>query len=299
MSGIHKPITLSAAAAFLSLIFLLFQGESFYDPKLFLGIFSVYAVVFFLLGVYFWRRHKSSLIAAIFGFLTIVQVPIVIYQLQKIFSLWKYDTLDYNFDSAFDWCHTGLVVMEVSTTLMACLVLAFIRIPILSPILYLLLWTGAVDNIPRLFPAARSASVLLREAQASVILGIMLVAFGYFLDRKKEKDFALWAYFFGTFFFWIGLLHYQMTSPTLRQFFCLCIGVAMVFLSLHTKRRVLLVFGHFSAYHSFLLLIPLSQTLWSTGIIVGIGLISFGFLLHFFFMHKLPETETEANAPIP
>lgn len=200
MSRIDRFLAFGVSFLLLSLVFLLSLGHSFYNAKLFLGISSFYIAVFFLLGFYFWRYRKLGIIAGAFALLTVAQVPVIIYQLQQIFRLWRYDALYHNY-SASHWCHTGWLVTEVSMTVIAFLVLCCIRIPLFSSAFYLLLWVTALDNFPRLFSVTRTATLFYRQAQVSMILGAILIVFGYFWDRKKEKNFALWAYFFGALFF--------------------------------------------------------------------------------------------------
>ena len=116
----------------------------------------------------------------------------------------------------------------------------------------------------------------------SIGFGLILLAIGFMIDRKKKPDYAFWSYFFGTFSFWGGLNCLVWDKNELVLFLYFIINLLMMCLAVLLKRNILMIFGSLGVFGYFA---HLAYEIFKDSIFfpfalsfIGIGLICLGIL---------------------
>ncbi|MES2272910.1 MAG: hypothetical protein V4487_01815 [Chlamydiota bacterium] len=231
----HVLCYFGALIVILSMTFLFhFNGA----PRSILIVSTFYAIVFLGSGAYFWHVKKFRIPGGLLFSLTIAMVPLITYSAQRILHWWPGNFPGEYEDFSFRiWAYGGWCVIEMSTLLVASLIFYFIRFPIISAMIYFLLWFVSMDLVPATLKQ-------LEYTHASVVAGVVIAAIAFVLDRKKKADFAFWGYLLGTGMFWLGVTVIRFDADTeWLQFGYFSIDVILIALSLVLQRNIFLVFG--------------------------------------------------------
>ena len=200
---------------------------------------SVYGVGFFFAGLLLLKKNKKSLSAKCSFFLAIAMVPFITLTLQNLagiaYSPFLLEQCDFSF-----WLLKGRFLLELTTILTALSILHFIRIPLLTVLVYTPLWFISLDAVSCVLHKTGGPFV----ATTSLIFGAALIVLSIFIERiqKQNTDFAFWGYLMGTLIFFTGLNFRGFTSEqgfSLYAFICFL----LLLLAPILRRIVFMVFG--------------------------------------------------------
>ena len=174
----------------LSGLFWFMGNQTFlHGKKALLIISSIYAVAFFFAGLFLFKKNKKSLSAKCSFLLSIAMIPVITLTVQVLagvasspFFLEKYQF--------YFWVVEGRFCLQVATLLSSLAILHFIRIPMLTIMVYAPLWLISLDTVSCIVHSA-TGPVL---SKTSMVFGAALIVFSVFVERiqKKSTDFAFW-----------------------------------------------------------------------------------------------------------
>lgn len=130
--------------------------------------------------------------------------------------------------------------MEISTFLIACLVLYFIRFPFITFLIYLALSFMSIDVID-LFTDPKSDRWFYYSV-AFITMGSLLNVLAFALCRRDQKDFGFWSYFSGMSMCWGGLTAWKMETEW-GYFVYFLINFLFILLSSFFHRKIFMFFG--------------------------------------------------------
>lgn len=200
---------------------------------------TVYALIFFWSGSYFWRVRKLKLPGGLLSSLGIVMVPLIVYSVQNVMHWWPMSSPN-NYAGFYHWIHGRWMPMEMCTLAIACLVLYFIRFPFITVLIYFTLSFMLMDTI-HLF-AGPNGDLWPYYCIASITIGVLLNALAFVLRKKDQKDFAFWSYLFGMFLCWSGLTGWTKQNEW-GYFTYFLINLALTLASGFFHRKIFLFFG--------------------------------------------------------
>ena len=207
-----------------------------------LGIFllaTCYAVLFALAGRTLWYKENLKIPGGLLFTLAVWMTPLAIYGFERVTGIWPQDAPD-NFQGYHIWVKGTWFLMEIGTILAGLIALKFIRFPFLTFPIAFSLWYMSMDLTPLLF--GKSRFTWQQSLRVSLLFGLIILLFAYFIDRRTREDYAFWGYLFGLMAFWGGLSLMESGSEWKKFLYCL-INVGLVFLAVFLQRRVFVVFG--------------------------------------------------------
>ncbi len=199
----------------------------------------IYALIFFGSGGYCWYSKKLRVPGALLFSLGIVMVPLIVYSLQSQLNWWpKASPGEYK--DFYYWIQSRWLPMEISTFLVACLVLYFIRFPFITVLIYTVIWFMSMD-VTRLF-FSENKDFFEYYSVVSIIIGALLNLLGCGLYRKNQTDLGFWSYLFGMLIFWTGLTGWNLKTE-LGYFTYFLINIAFLMISGFFHRKIFMFFG--------------------------------------------------------
>ena len=207
------------------------------------GLFLIalgYAIGFTLLGSRLWDKKGLKIPAGLLITMAVCMVPLAIYGLEAYFNFWPDDAQGVYRD--FYWEIEGKwIVMEIGTILAGIAALYYFPFPFITAPIFFAAWFLTMDIIPFLF--GKKIRTWQQKSWISLTLGLVLLAIGFIIDRKKEPKYAFWSYFFGTLSFWAGLNVLVWDKNEWILFIYLIINLIMMCLAILLRRNVLMIFG--------------------------------------------------------
>ncbi len=199
----------------------------------------IYGLIFFGIGAYLWCAKKLRISGGLLFSLGIVMIPLIIYSLQTFMNWWPTSAPD-DYQGFYYWIRSEWLPMEISTLLIACLVLYFIRFPFITVLIYSVIWFISMDAVFLFFGAQQD--FFAHYSIVSISIGTLLNVLGYYLHKKNHMDFAFWSYLFGMLLCWTGLSVWDIQTEW-GYFTYFLINSAFVFLSIFFHRKIFLFFG--------------------------------------------------------
>ncbi|MBA3958284.1 MAG: DUF2157 domain-containing protein [Parachlamydiaceae bacterium] len=245
------------------------------------GIFliaTIYALLFTWMGNVLWEKKGLRIPAGLLVTIALCMVPLAVYGLQVYFNFWP-DPEGETYATFYRLVNGNWIIMELATIVVGLLLLYFFRFPFLTVPIYVAVWFLTMDIATVLF----GVDVTWKQRSwISVIVGGILLAFGFIADRKKRFDYGFWAFLFGTVSFWGGLGGLIVDKNELVFFVYSLINLSMMGAAILLRRNVLMVFG---AIGVFLYLAHLAHNIFADSIAfpfaltaIGLGVISLGIL---------------------
>jgi hypothetical protein len=248
----HKGLNLVTVAYYFGAMLMIsacawFLGDK-WDQLGSRGIFIttlIYFTATISLGI--WLRGKGFPVGG--GLLVTVAVclvPLITYTVEDMLGLWPGERPG-SYEKFYPWVHGSWIVMELATIGAAALALKYVRFGFLTAPLAFSFWFLSMDLASLLL----SDSYLAGEQRnwISVIVGLITIVIGYFLDRTLHKpgeprsqDFAFWCYLFGMLAFWGGLTTMDSGSE-IKRFIYALFNIGLMGLSIRLRRAVFLIFG--------------------------------------------------------
>ncbi len=225
---------------FLSGLFWFMGNQTFlHGIKALLIVSSIYSIAFFFAGFFLLKKNKKSLAGKSSLFLSIAMVPFITFSIQNLSGI-AYSPFLLEKCQFYFWIFESRFLLQLTTILAALSILHFIRVPLLSVMVYTPLWLISLDLISCLLGKASGPFI----ANTSLTLGAALIVFSVFIERlqKKDNDFAFWGYFTGTVIFFIGLNLYTFTSEIGYAFYAF-ISFLLLLLAPVLRRIIFIVFG--------------------------------------------------------
>lgn len=234
-------IIISAMTWFMNLGWEIFGGG---------GIFliaSTYALIFTLIGRFLWDKNGLKIPSGLFMTIAVCMVPLAVYGLETYFDLWPKS--DQNRYHDFYYSINGKwVFMELATILAGLTALYFFPFPFLTVPILVSAWFLTMDIVPYFL----GEDVAWKQKYwISVCFGILLMALGFYLDRRKKEDYAFWSYLFGviSFFGGVGCLVWDKGEGVLFLYFV--INLIMMCFSILLRRNILMIFGALGVFGYF------------------------------------------------
>lgn len=220
--------------------------ETFGGGGMFL-IATAYALVLTAVGAFLWNKKELKTPAGLLITIAVCMVPLAIYGLETYFNIWPSDQPD-RYRDFYSFVEGRWVSMEIGTILAALLALRFFPFPFLTAPLFFSIWFLTMDLAPLLLGQTGTWN---QKCWISLVLGLLIMAIGFILDKRKNEGYAFWSYFFGTLSFWgaLNCLVWNEGETVLIGY--LLINVLMMCLSIALRRPILMVFGALGCFAYF------------------------------------------------
>ncbi len=228
----HKKPTFSISVlllyfgALVALLSMIWFCTSHLSSRVSLFISALYAVTFFGTGAYFWHVKKWKIPGGLLYCLGIVVVPLIVYSLQIRLHWWP--------TSHIEW-----LPAEMATLLIACLTLYFIRFPLITALIYIVVWGISIDAIQYF---ANPKNWWTYYSIIEMTLGTFLTGLGWILYRKSQTDFGFWSYLVGIPLAWVGLTLWDAQTEW-GYFVYFLANCGLLFLSGFFHRKICIFFG--------------------------------------------------------
>lgn len=259
-------IVISAMTWFLTLSWEVFGGLALFF------ISAAYALFFIAFGTKLWNQKELKIPGGLLITMAVCMTPLAIYGLESHFDVWPQDSPG-NYRDFYETIRGSWIWMELGTIVAALVALRFFPFPFLTAPLFFAAWFLTMDIIPLL---TGSDGTYEQKRWLTLGFGIILLGIAYLIDLRQKKDYAFWAYFFGTLTFWGALTSLCWDKGEGALFVYLLINLAMMFLALLLKRKVLLVFGGIG---TFLYLSHLAYELFKDSVFLPFALSFIGILI--------------------
>lgn len=238
---------------------------------------SAYTFVLLLIGFLCWNKKRLRIPAGLLITIAICMVPLAIFGLETYWNIWPRDYPGEYLDF-YQWIRASWIYMEIGTILAGLIALYFFPFPFLTVPIFIAFWFLTLDIIPLIFKTG------LTKDWITLCFGLVSLAIGFFLDRRKKEDFGFWCYLFGALGFWVALnglvWDWQRNEAILLIY--LAINLLMMGLSIFLRRNVLMILGVLGV---FIYLFHLAQDLFKDSIwfpfvlsFIGLAIIYLGVL---------------------
>jgi len=199
----------------------------------------VYASIFLAIGNYFWNKSNFKILGGLLVTVAVCMTPLIIYGVQKQFGWWPQGDPG-SYKGYHLWVKGSWFYLEIGTILASALALTRFKFPFITMPAYFSLWYMTMDLTPLLF--GKNDFTWEERKMVSMIFGLAILIFSYFIDLKKARSFAYWGYIFGGIAFWGGLT--SMSSDNeLSKFIYLSINIFLILTSVFLNRRIFLILG--------------------------------------------------------
>jgi hypothetical protein len=197
-----------------------------------------YALVFGGVGARLFRRAATRVPGGLLVAVAVCMTPLAVYGLERWAGWWPAGDPG-GYTRFHPWIDGSWVVMELATIAAAALALWRVRFPFITAPAAYALWYLSMDGTDWLFGKHWTWQ---QECHISVIFGLVMLAVAWFLDGRRDLDFAFWFYLFGLLTFSGGLTFLHSDNEWGKALYCL-IHFAMLVAAVLLRRRVFLVFG--------------------------------------------------------
>lgn len=196
-----------------------------------------------------WMGQKGHAIpAGIFATLAIALVPMAVFALQHVLGFWAETSNAAHYRDFHRWIDWRWLMMELSTLLVAAIMLWRFRYSFLvMPVAVTLFYMG-MDIVPAWLMQGNvgmftEAGWLLRK-QITLGFGVLMLLLALVVDLRSRsgKDYAFWLYLFGTITFW-GALSSLGNGALSGKLIYLAINLSLILIAAMLSRRVFAVFG--------------------------------------------------------
>jgi hypothetical protein len=207
------------------------------------AIAAAYAAAFGAAGMRLFRRASTRVPGGLLTTVAVCMTPLAVYGLERAAGWWPAaDPGSYTHFHPF--INASWVVMEIATVLAALAALWKVRFPFVTAPAAYALWYLSMDGTAWV---CGTHWTWQQECNISVVFGLAMLAVAWFLDGRRNLDFAFWFYLFGLLTFSGGLTAHENGNEWSKAVYCL-IHFAMLIAAVILRRRVFLVFGGFGVF---------------------------------------------------
>jgi hypothetical protein len=204
-----------------------------------LAVASLYGFVFAGIGYVLRFKRRFPVAGGILFACAVWMVPLATWAAQKVLDIWPLrDPGTYH--AYYLWINGSWIVIEWATILVGLAVLRWVRFPFVTFPIAFALWFFSMDVAGIVL---RSASLSFEvESWCSVIVGAVMLAIAYAVDRQLPEDLSFWCYLYGLLAFWGGLSSLPPHGE-LGRFAYFAINLALGFIGVYLMRSTFLVFA--------------------------------------------------------
>ena len=171
-------------------------------------------------------------------------VPLLVFTIQQTLGLWGEDLI---YEDFYRVIAQAWVPLEIISMAVAIIVIWYVRFPLISLLISFWAWFLSMDII-RLITGSDSWSWSTEEQLISTLIGLVLLAVGYTLQRSDKRDYSFWFYLFGHI---IVLCHFTalaLEDEGILSLLFIIVYLAFVVASVWLQSRLFLVFGALGSY---------------------------------------------------
>ena len=223
----------------------------------------------FVFGKKLYAVHQTQIPGGLLLTAAVFMVPLIVFSIQDYFSVWGYEAPG-NYREFYIWIKSGWFVMEVATITTAIIFLIKYDFPFITFPLAFSLWFLSMDLTPIIFGV--DEFTWEQRKVVSLIFGLAMLIFTFFIDRRTKKDYAFWLYLFGMLCFWGGLSSMDSNSE-LNRFIYFSINLLLIAISVLLNRKLFIVFGALGVYGY---LFHLSEIVFKDSLLFPVALSFFG-----------------------
>jgi len=204
------------------------------------GIFSI-SLCYALAGLLLTQRFFAQgyfVPAAVSGAFVISLVPLAVFAVQDALGFWP---VDVDYPSFHRGIAFAYIYMELTTILVASIMLYRYHLPFLTLPLGVSLWYLSMDLGELFFGVALSIS---QTGYLSMVFGGLMLLLSLYVDLRSASkiDYAFWLYLFAVGTFWGGL-SVQWSDSELAKLGYFATNLTLIGLGVLLARRVFVVFG--------------------------------------------------------
>ncbi|MFP5206404.1 MAG: DUF2157 domain-containing protein [Acidobacteriota bacterium] len=202
-----------------------------------------YAVAFGAAGFRLYRSASTRIPGGLLVTVAVCMTPLAVYGIERAVGWWPaHDPGSYT--RFHPYINVSWVLMEIATAAAAAAALYRVRFPFLTAPAAYALWYFSMDATALIFGTHWTFH---QECWISVVFGAAMIAAGYFVDGRSDRDFAFWFYLFGVLTFSGGLTVLGSGNQVSSALYCL-IHLLMIAASILLERKVFLVFGSLGVF---------------------------------------------------
>lgn len=230
-----------------------------------LALALAYGLGFFIAGDWQWRRRPLQVPGGLLIALAVGMVPLIVLTLQRILGLWSPDP---GLDLAA-WGHSGKLPAEAATAVAGLAAILRYRFPFILCLPIAAFWMLLMDGLGVAYPDAASGNLYL---WATVGYAGGLVAAGWTIDGRTERDLSFWLYLVGLLGLWGAMSILFADGEVAGAAYCL--GSLLLMLgAVLFQRRAFAVFGGLGLAFYF---IDLAERLFQDSLMFPIALSAIG-----------------------
>ncbi len=201
-----------------------------------------YALVFFLIGDYLWRKTRFKIAGGLLVTVAVTITPIWMYGLMHCFGFWPEQNVvmqgngpKFLFRSN-DFHTWHWLILDMSTIIVGICTLFRVQFAFITAPIYLFAWFMTMDL------AYRSRVPHDVAMNISILCGLAILLISFLHDRRTKQDYAFWGYLFGMLAFWGGLTLKYSDNEIARALYCLT-NIGLIVLYVFLQRNVFVIFG--------------------------------------------------------
>lgn len=234
-----------ALIVMLAFAWFLFEGFERYGGGALMLIAPSYAVLFVLAGNWLWKQPRLRQAGGLLYTLAICMVPILVYGFEEYMGWYPIlageiddlsDAARLEFGRQLNLANIWIALAALVAGLAVLPVRKFAFMAVVPIVAFHQLWLAIVAVLAGGQPDDQTVGIHL------VLSGLVVMAVGFLVDRRTEKDFAFWLYGLGLAHFWVGMLVLLDSSEAIWLAFA-AINVALVIVSILLQRRAFMVAG--------------------------------------------------------
>ncbi|ALG67538.2 DUF2157 domain-containing protein [Beggiatoa leptomitoformis] len=199
-----------------------------------IGIATVYALLFILLGSICWQKPQQRVAGGLLFTLAVCMTPLAVFGVQLLLE--QQENISFLFPQRGIWMAIGTIIVGVIT-------LKFVPFPFLTAPIAFACWFLSIELIPTIFGGEAAFSWQVERA-ITLYFGVIMLLGSYLVDRRTREDYAFWGYLFGMLAFWVSVTLILMdTEQELQRVLYLIVNLSLLILSVLLQRKVFVIFG--------------------------------------------------------
>lgn len=223
----------------------------------------------FIFGKKLYAVQQTQIPGGLLLTASVFMVPLIVFSIQDYLSVWGYEAPG-SYNEFYIWIKSGWFMMETATIITAVIFLIKYDFPFITFPLAFSLWFLSMDLTPIIFGV--NEFTWEQRKVVSLIFGLAMLIFTFFIDRRTKKDYAFWLYLFGMLCFWGGLSLMNSDSE-LNRFIYFSINLLLIVISVLLNRKLFIVFGALGVYGY---LFHLSKIVFKDSLLFPVALSFFG-----------------------
>lgn len=193
---------------------------------------SAYFILFVLASAHLWYKQHLKIPSSLLAALAVTMVPLIVTSFTEMLGYPLLHYLQY---------YNIWLVLETLSLIVGLIALYFFRSSLLVGVIIVILWALVLTATAAYLDLEKTFYGWDKQQLATLLFGLIVMAFGMLIDGNQGEDLAFWPYILGATAFYIGITSFEMTE--LGRFIHFLISLALMLTSVILSRSIFLVYG--------------------------------------------------------